>query len=255
MNKNMSLTEYITSCRNNRFDNILKKHYINYEQLSYNPGLTWDIIKNNLDKPWKWVKLSFHKNITWDIIQQNKDCPWDYDFVCKNPNVTWDIIQKNSATLNSYSFISKNPNITWDIISKNLNKGWDWSYLSETLSLEIISNNLKKKKCYWKWYFISQNSNLTLDFIKANITRDWDWRLLHKKFNIFEIENIELYVGYSHFGLQITDNPKLLEINTAQVLREYFAKKTIVRYWRNAICNPEYSLCRKRLEKEFLEMQ
>jgi hypothetical protein len=41
--------------------------------LSNNPKITWDIIKENLDKRWDWYNLSIHKNITWDIIEENPD--------------------------------------------------------------------------------------------------------------------------------------------------------------------------------------
>jgi hypothetical protein len=34
-------------------------------------------------------------------------------------------------------------------------------------------------------------------------------------------------------------------------IKEYFAKKVIWKYWFQAITNPEYKLCRKRLTREF----
>lgn len=49
--------------------------------LSKNPNITWNIIKNNFDKPWNWHHLSSNPIITWDIVRQNPDKPWDWDML------------------------------------------------------------------------------------------------------------------------------------------------------------------------------
>jgi hypothetical protein len=59
-----------------------------------------------------------------------------------------------------------------------------------------------------------------------NLDKPWNWHCISQNSNIFQI-----------------DIPK--------VVREYFAQKTIAKYWQNAICNPEYTICKKRLQKEF----
>jgi hypothetical protein len=76
---------------------------------------------------------------------------------------------------------------------------------------------------------MSENPNITWDIIQANPDFPWDWDC-------------------------ISQNPNLFKINTPKVIREYFAQKTIAKYWRNAICNPEYTICKKRLQKEFNEL-
>ena len=39
-----------------------------------------------------------------------------------------------------------------------------------------------------------------------------------------------------------------------KIAREYFAKKKIARYLRECISNPEYKVCRDRLNREFQEL-
>ena len=56
----------------------------NWNWLSGNPNLTWDIVQTNLDKKWNWFNLSQNLNITWDIIQQNRDKPWDWNLLSDN---------------------------------------------------------------------------------------------------------------------------------------------------------------------------
>ena len=51
---------------------------IDLSNISNNPNITWDIIKNNLDKNWNWHWISKNPNITWEIIQNNLDKNWDF---------------------------------------------------------------------------------------------------------------------------------------------------------------------------------
>ena len=46
-------------------------------------------------KPWDWNGLSSNPNITWDIVEKNPDKPWDWGVLSGNPNITWDIVEKN----------------------------------------------------------------------------------------------------------------------------------------------------------------
>ena len=121
-----------------------------------------------------------------------------------------------------------NPNITWDIIQTNPDKPWYWYGISQNpnINWEIIQANPDKP---WDWYYISKNLNITWEIIQDNPDKPWNWNLL-------------------------CQNPNLFKIDIPKVVREYFAKKTIVKYWRNAISNPEYTICKKRLQKEFDEL-
>ena len=45
----------------------------NYDYLSENPNITWDIVLANPDKAWNYACLSMNPNITWDIVSANPD--------------------------------------------------------------------------------------------------------------------------------------------------------------------------------------
>ena len=49
----------------------------NWTELSMNPNLTWNIIKENRDLPWNWRCIIQREFITWDIIQKNPYMPWE----------------------------------------------------------------------------------------------------------------------------------------------------------------------------------
>ena len=55
------------------------------ETVSNNSNITWDIIQQNLDKPWTWYGLSFNPNITWNIVQQNPNLGWNWSTLSCNP--------------------------------------------------------------------------------------------------------------------------------------------------------------------------
>ena len=82
----------------------------------------------------------------------------------------------------------------------------------------------------WDWKYISSNPNITWDIVKNNLNYPWRWDY-------------------------ISQNSNLFKINILKVVRECFAQKTIVKYWRIAISNPEYTICKKRLQEEFKEIQ
>jgi hypothetical protein len=54
-------------------------------------NVTWDIVKNNPDKPWNYYYLS--QNVTWDTVKNNLYKPWYYPQLSYNANITWDIVE------------------------------------------------------------------------------------------------------------------------------------------------------------------
>src|SRR5271166_6035772 len=44
------------------------------------------------DQEWDYDWLSSNPNINWEVITQNPDKPWDYDWFSINPNLTCEII-------------------------------------------------------------------------------------------------------------------------------------------------------------------
>jgi len=77
--------------------------------LSKNPNITWDIVKENITKPWNYASLSTNPSITWEIIQANPDISWSYYWFCENPNISWDIVKANPTKDWDYIGLSCNP--------------------------------------------------------------------------------------------------------------------------------------------------
>jgi hypothetical protein len=77
------------------------------EQVSLNPSVNIDIIKNNPDYPWNWENLSSNPSMTPEIVDANPSLPWDW------------------------RGMSYNKSLTWEYVYKNIDRNWDWDGLSD----------------------------------------------------------------------------------------------------------------------------
>ena len=89
--------------------------YWNWNFISQNPNITWNIIQANLDKPWNWDRLSENPNITWEIVRDNPDKPWVWAYLSKFLN------PKNSG-IKARIFISGKILIQVSFFSKNIDR-------------------------------------------------------------------------------------------------------------------------------------
>jgi hypothetical protein len=78
------------------FDKLNNTHFKwNWNGLSQNPIMTWDMVLEYPDKPWSWWALSKNPNITWDIVINNPSKPWNWEGLSSNPIITMDVVLAN----------------------------------------------------------------------------------------------------------------------------------------------------------------
>ena len=68
-------------------DRIASFKNVDWFALSQNPNITFEFVKENMDKPWDWSALSRNPNITVDIVKDNPDKPWNLSDLNENPNI------------------------------------------------------------------------------------------------------------------------------------------------------------------------
>tara|TARA_Y100000780_G_scaffold231843_1_gene259231 strand:+ start:2705 stop:3814 length:1110 start_codon:yes stop_codon:yes gene_type:complete len=75
---------------------LLSLGKICWHYLSQHPQLKFDIIKDNIDKPWNWQEISKHPNIYMDYIEEYPKQPfkWNWVSISCNPNITISFIKK-----------------------------------------------------------------------------------------------------------------------------------------------------------------
>lgn len=121
-----------------------------WDLISRNPTLTFNIVLSNPDKPWNMKYVSSHNNISWNDIHKNLHINWDWTEISKNPNITLDIIKNNPTMPWDYWGVSQNPNLTLDFIKQNIDKQWSWNYVLNNPSIDkstiqSLLTDIKKK--------------------------------------------------------------------------------------------------------------
>ena len=121
----------------------LKNAKWNWAMLSINKNITWEIVKENINRPWDWFRLSRNKNITWEFVKGNMDKPWDWHGLSRNENITWEIVKENTTLPWNWYELSCNEHSTWEIVKENMDSPWDWSELSKNRDM-LLSLDDKK---------------------------------------------------------------------------------------------------------------
>ena len=250
-----------------------------YNSVSLNPNITWDIIKQNPNVDWdrdRFIELNV--NLTHAVLKNNpeislfyekhvnlaeyylldnnpnyvKSCPWYsegiessvwmlehcYNWYTRigvyfNPKLTWDFIRKNLRLRWDWKRLSVNHNITWDIVKNNPDRPWDYSELSlnQNITWEIVRDNPDKP---WDYTKLSSNKNITWDIVEGSSQGSqgsqhaWNWERLSSNPSIF----------------------KLTDQDVCFISRVCYIQTR----WRDALYNPKYAICRRRILREFNEL-
>lgn len=64
-----------------------------YEFLSSCNYITWNIVRNNLNKPWNLKKISGNKIIKIEDVLDSQFLRWDWDELTLNENMTFEVIK------------------------------------------------------------------------------------------------------------------------------------------------------------------
>jgi len=104
---------------------ILENHpeHINWELLSENPLLNFDIVEKYPKKPLNWEKLSLHKNLTNNIVIKNISFPWLWHAMIFNTKINIFKIREKFPLINIVGSIQgQNPYITLEIVENFIAK-------------------------------------------------------------------------------------------------------------------------------------
>jgi len=151
---------------------------------------------------WKqnWESLSANPNITFEIVKHFSNEPWEYGYILKNINITYDMLpffEKKLDKTSLYHWLLKNKhnlslniiekyidddffiyqlcyhNIPFEILKKYPNKNWDWLNISKhtDFTLEMLEYFSNKQL---DWTAISCYTKIPLNIIKYNLNKPWD---------------------------------------------------------------------------------
>jgi hypothetical protein len=142
-------------------------------QISDNPGIPTQFIRDNMDKPWDFAYLSANPTVTLELIIEFPDRGWDHYLMSKNPNVTWEYVLANIDREWSFERLSRNPAITLEIIRDNPQYPWHIYSLAANPNVKIdIGKHLEHPEQHLEdeWMaFATFNPNVTWDEVKDYI--------------------------------------------------------------------------------------
>jgi hypothetical protein len=219
-------------------------NWVNFEWwiLSSHPGLTDDIVLENLDKPWDYQKIGISNNaLTERLIGKIPDRNWNWwkmserpdefvNLIIQFPQKNWDwfnirryiknprkIIKYYSNNKTTFKELSLNKYLDINFVVEIPDFPWDWGELTnnDKLTLEIILLFIDKP---WDMKVISGRNDLTITFIKKIIkkSKNVDWKILSKN-PCLTLEMLKEFKEKSWDYDLMSENPGL----SRHILEEY----------------------------------
>jgi hypothetical protein len=209
--------------RKHKFD--LKSWEIMRTFSELNPSITPELVRSNTDVFWHWDKLTIRKNF---CPRENPEFPWDWRKYHENPNFNLEHVpEKRLMELN------------WHLVSCH-----------KTLDIEQI---IKYSK-YIIWEVLTRNPHITMRFVADHPEFPWVYENLPMNHNC-SLEILNRYKHESRTTQQHIIFTKSLVVETeAFIEREYkkhLAAYRIQQHWHLVRTDPNYALCRKKLERDF----
>jgi hypothetical protein len=225
-----------------------RKEYHSVYDISLNPNLNWEIIKNNLNYDWFWPAISQNPNINIKIIKNNPRIKWDWNMISQNSSITFEIIIENLDKSWNWNDVATNPNIKWKHIIDN----WDifkftsWEYISINPNMDIVNSNDRNPWCgmcdilnnkYLDWTiknnftqflikfiinndvrcsYYSDHPIINWEIICLNINKNWSWyRILKRKDITWEIiiNNLDKFTNWECISANPNINWKIVSEN------------------------------------------
>ena len=153
-----------------------------FQELSCNPNITWEFVKDHPRIKWDYQFLSANPNITWEIIKSNsnlQDRKWDYIIALSNPSLISckeDINEyigqyiptaSDQKTIREIGYyLSQNPNVTWDYVKQNPQIYWYYRYLAKNANIKW--ETIRDNPTLFNFASVELNPNITWEIVKSN---------------------------------------------------------------------------------------
>jgi len=183
----------------------------------------WNVVKDNLDKPWNWSYVS--KSI--DITPEFLECPYVYwESLSCNKGITIDIVLANINKPWHWELLSLYLPLTTAILRDNINLPWDWYWLSTNKSITI---EIVREFSNISWYFVNLSRNIHIDDILTNLHLPWNWDVVSGRVPSWQIirDNPHLSWNWDYISInQFAFEPHIYKM---RLCRHYIQK------WRHII--------------------
>lgn len=265
----------ISSNKNFTWNFFQKNNYNwNYQQISFNPNITINIVDNNLDKNWNQniLKINYGRNSKY-FFQNNYHKKYEIVLELYETFENIKYYEKEYNYKINYSLLSENKNITWNDIINN-NKDWSYNNLlkyNENITLNTILKNEKifnndilknislnqnitwndicnRPEINWNYYDLSSNKNINIDIILNNLDKKWSFNKLSCNPNI----TFEIIKKYNNFDWNICNycrniNFSLNDLDNIEISNNFYDRKEMIKN----ICLNNYDKDREEYCKKY----
>jgi hypothetical protein len=211
------------------------------EFIKKHPEIWWDMTVISRD----------NSNITPEIVIANPELNWNWDMLIIRPNFS----PREHLELFPWDWhrYSSNPGFDFDCVLNEKLPRLNWDYLSQSKHIQT-AEVIEKYKNYINFRKLSASEFITMKFVSDH--PDYPWSSEGLLFN--PDCSLEMYEKYKdmlpqHFQLKIFE--KSLTTEKAAFIdpkiREYLAAYRIQQWWIRVRTDPNYALCRKKLEADW----
>ncbi len=250
-------------------------------ELVYHPDLTLEVLKMTPNAGWGFHELYKNPNFTFEWVEHFLDRFWnwnrlselaDLNTVSKYPNFywNWSIVTHKSSP----EEIMKYPDFPWEFNMLSIRLVTE----DHLPFLERFQNNIPN----WKWVHIARCTRWSV--FKKALHLPWMWYISDVKMETEEflpedvsiIRELDLLCNWIKLTIYvpidiINANPDLpwnmefIQWNKTtwktkaepveKCIREWISANKIKRFWKRAITDPTFKMCRDRLFREFKELE
>jgi dUTP pyrophosphatase len=259
--------------RNTRFENIV--------ELSYHPDLTLDVLKTNPDAAWGFHHMASHPNFTFEWVAEFPLRFWDWnklsnmvdiDTLVKHPTLFWNwrILTERMSHVDMLA----HPTLPWDFnmlhfpeitdehVSffeefQELIPDWKWHRLASCVRWATFKKTLHLP---WMW-FIGDVNIKTEEFLPEDVHLIRMCEILCNWIKLTTVVHIDII----HANQDLPWNRDYLQWNKTawntkvepieSCILKWVSADRIKRAWRRAISDPNFRMCRRRLCREFKELE
>lgn len=254
--------------------------YPNTIELSHHPDLTLEFIKKYPQRAWAFHEFHTHPNFTFEWVGEFPNKYWDWNRLSVKATIqdllNWPHLGFNWGVVTDctdYRDIMAHPELPWEFNMYSLKEireehipflemfqdripDWKWQRFVKCTNWTTFKNSM-----HLPWFWFASDINIKPEEFKSEdvpVIRDlevmFNWIKLTMSVPI-EIINANPGLPWVREFLQWNKTTWKIPVQRVEdCIRMWTAANTIKRYWREAISNPGYLVCRKRIQREFKEL-
>ena len=218
--------------------------------LSSNPLVaTFTAINRYPFIPWNWAEISAHAS--FQLFQENLDKRWYLTKLVLNENIPLSYLAPKYRSMMPLMFNRKDFDLDWAV--QHLDKFCRMRGLHLNIDMATLEANMHLP---WNWTLLSENAKITDQFIQRHAEKPWGLRIepfLYNPFDRIDVSEWSLCRVLAEFDIHNLNwvETKWLSIKLAPILEREFAALVIQKWWLQRYYDPNHTVCKKRLLREF----